>query len=81
MEFDSDDKLLLVIILILKRRIRRQLLTKPRKKRSIWVKGIFKNRELYGDDHILLQNMIEKTFLGKNFFRLVVLISKILNKQ
>ena len=52
MELDSEDELLLVSILVLKRRIRRRLLAKPKKKRSIWVKGIFKNRELYGDYHI-----------------------------
>ena len=46
MELDSEDELLLVSILVLKRRIRRQLLTKPKKKRSIWVKGIFKNRDM-----------------------------------
>ena len=77
MELDSEDQLLLVSILVLKSRIRRQLLTKPKKKRSVWVKEIFKNRELYGDYHILLQNMMladKKTFLGKAFFRLVFLI-------
>ena len=58
MGLDSEDELLLVPILVLKRRIRRQLLTKPKKKCSIWVKGIFKSRELYGDYHILLQNMM-----------------------
>ena len=58
MELGSEDELLLVSILVLKRRIRRRLLTKPKKKRSIWIKGIFKNRELYVDYHILLQNMI-----------------------
>ena len=58
MELDSEDELLLVSILVLKRRIRRRLLTKPQKKRSIWVKEIFKNRELYGDYNILLQNMM-----------------------
>ena len=52
MELDSEDELLLVSILVLKSRIRRRLLTKPKKKRSIWVKGIFKNRQLYGDYHI-----------------------------
>ena len=46
MELDSEDKRLLVQILVLKGRIRRRLLTKPKKKRSIWVKGIFKDREL-----------------------------------
>ena len=57
-ELDSEDELLLVSILVLKGRIRRRLLTKPKKQRSIWVKVIFKNRELYGDYHILLQNMM-----------------------
>ena len=46
MELNSEDKRLLVQILVLKGRIRRRLLTKPKKKRSIWVKGIFKDREL-----------------------------------
>ena len=58
MELDSEDELLLVSILVMKGRIRRRLLTKPKKQRSIWVKVIFKNRELYGDYHILLQNMM-----------------------
>ena len=35
MELDSEDKFLLVSILALKRRIRRRLLTKPKKKRSV----------------------------------------------
>ena len=58
MELDSEEELLLVSILVLKRRIRRRLLRKPKKKRSIWVKRIFKNRELYGNYHILLQNLM-----------------------
>ena len=58
MELDSEHELLLVSILLSKRRIKRRLLAKPKKKRSIWVKGIFKNRELYGDYHILLQNIM-----------------------
>ena len=58
MELESEDELLLVSILVMKGRIRRRLLTKPKKQRSIWVKVIFKNRELYGDYHIILQNMM-----------------------
>ena len=49
MELDSENELLLASILILKRRIRRRLLIKPKKKLYVWVKEIFKNRELYGD--------------------------------
>ena len=44
MELDSEDKLLFASVLVLKRRIRRQLLTKHKKKCSVWIKEIFKNR-------------------------------------
>ena len=58
MEIDSGDEFVLVSIFELKRRIRRQLLIKRKKKRSTWVKGILKNREMYEDYCILLQNMM-----------------------
>ena len=59
MELNNKDVLLLVsILLVLKRRIRRRFLSKPKEKLSLLVEGIFKNRELYGDCHILLQNMM-----------------------
>ena len=58
MELDNKDVLLLVSILVLKRRIRRRFLSKPKEKLSLLVEDIFKNRELYGDCRILLQNMM-----------------------
>ena len=58
MELDNKDVLLLVSILVLKRRIRRRFLSKLKEKLSLLVEGIFKNRELYGDCRILLQNMM-----------------------
>ena len=67
MELDNEDELLLVSILVLKRRIRRRLLTKSKKKRSIWVKGVFKNREPCEYYHISLQNMMladQENFFG-----------------
>ena len=44
---ELEDDLLLVSILVLKRKIRRRLLIKPKKKRSILVKGIFKNTAVW----------------------------------
>ena len=67
MEINSGDEFVLVSIFELKRRIRRQLLIKRKKKRSTWVKGILKNREMYGDYCILLQNMVladQENFFG-----------------
>ena len=67
MEINSGDEFVLVSIFVLKRRIRGQLLIKRKKKRSTWVKGILKNREMYGDYCILLQNMVladQENFFG-----------------
>ena len=58
MRLDSEDELLLVSILVLKEELGRRLLTKPRKKYSIWVKRIVNKRKLYGDHHNLLHNMM-----------------------
>ena len=67
MELDSEDEYMLVSILILKRRIRRKVLEKKKKRRSVWVKDIFKEREIYGDYHTLLKRM--RITDRENFFR------------
>ena len=46
MELDSEDEFMLLSVLILKRRIRRKSLTKKKERRTIWVKEIFKEREI-----------------------------------
>ena len=49
MELDSEDEVMLLSVLILKRRIKRKTMEKRKRKRSVWVKDIFKEREVYGD--------------------------------
>ena len=67
MELDSEDELMLLSILILKRRIKRKTMEKRKRKRSVWVKDIFKEREVYGDFHRLL--IIMRIADRENFFR------------
>ena len=67
MELDSEDEFMLLSILILKRRIKRKTMEKRKRKRSVWVKDIFKEREVYGDFHRLL--IIMRIADRENFFR------------
>ena len=67
MELDSEDEFMLLSVLILKRRIRRKSLTKKKERRTIWVKETFKEREIFGDYHRLLQSM--RITDRENFFR------------
>jgi len=67
MELDSEDELMLASVLVLKRRIQRKQKNKMKKKRSVWVKAIFQERECFGHYNTLIKSM--RIADRENFFR------------
>ena len=73
MELGSEDEFMLVSVLILKRRLRRNSSKKKKASRSVWVKAILREREMFGDYHRLIQSM--KMADRENFFQYVTIFS------
>lgn len=54
---DDEEALIFLSYMLLKRRFRREAERKARKKRSLWVRPIYRQREECGIYHTLVQEM------------------------